>query len=83
MGLGWGGLEDVQAIKTAICSGVKGVFTAHGKNLEEVLKNTELNQLIKESIIEKIVQLSTKEKGTAEKIYDLKKMSYIPKCTSI
>ena len=68
-----GGKEDIQAIKLAICSGVKGIFTAHGRNLEEIMKNEDINQLIKENIIEKVVQLSTKEKGTAEKIYDLKK----------
>jgi len=78
-----GGVDDVQSIKIAICSGVKGIFTAHGKNLEEIMKNTELNELIKENIIEKIVQLSTKEKGTVEKIYDLRKISYISKRTSI
>ena len=37
-----GGKEDVEAIKIATCSGVKGLFTAHGKNLEEVIKNPEL-----------------------------------------
>ena len=78
-----GGYDDTQAIRTAICSGVKGIFTAHGRNLEEILLNEELNQLIKENIIEKVVQLSTKEKGIPEKIYDLRKNSYIPRRTSI
>ena len=63
--------QDVQAIKIAICSGVKGIFTAHGKNIGEIIKNPELNQLIKEKIVEKVIQLSAKEKGIAEKIYDL------------
>lgn len=71
----YGGPEDVQAIKVAICSGVKGIFTAHGKDIGEIIKNPELNQLIKENIVEKIIQLSTKQKGTAEKIYDLKQSS--------
>lgn len=74
-----GGVDDVQAIKVAVCSGVKGIFTAHGKDIEEIIKNPELNQLIKENIIEKIVQLSTKEKGKAERIYDLKNDSNILK----
>jgi len=68
-----GGEDDVQARKLAICSGVKGIFTAHGKNIDEILKNQELNKLIKENIIEKVVQLSIKEKGTVEKVYDLRK----------
>lgn len=67
----YGGAEDVNAIKVAVCSGVKGIFTAHGKNLEEIMKNPELNQLIKENIVEKVIQLSPKQIGTAEKVYDL------------
>ena len=31
-----GSKEDVEAIDYAVCSGVKGVFTAHGKDLEEI-----------------------------------------------
>ena len=67
-----GGKEDVEAIKIATCSGVKGLFTAHGKNLEEVIKNPELNQLLNQNIVEKVIQLSSKEKGVVEKIYDYK-----------
>lgn len=78
-----GGKEDVEAIKVGICSGVKGIFTAHGKDLEEIMKNPELNQLIKENMIEKIIQLSTREKGTVEKIYDLKRWSNTTRRTSI
>lgn len=74
-----GGLEDVEAIKAIVCSGVKGIFTAHGKSIEDIIKNPELNQLLKENAIEKIIQLSTKEKGKAEKIYDLKSLSNILK----
>lgn len=79
----YGGLEDVQAIKVAICSGIKGIFTAHGKNIEEIMKNPELNQLIKDNLVEKIIQLSTKEKGKTEKIYDLKQSSNISENQSI
>ena len=74
-----GGAEDVQAIKVAICSGVKGIFTAHGKNIEEITKNPELEQLIKENIVEKIIQLSAEKIGTVEKIYDIKELSNILK----
>lgn len=68
-----GGIEDVEAIKAAVCSGVKGIFTAHGRSIEDIIKNPELNQLIKDNIVEKVIQLSTKDKGRAEKIYDMKK----------
>lgn len=72
-----GGKEDVEAIKIATCSGVKGIFTAHGKNLEDVIKNQELNQLLKQNIVEKIIQLSEKEKGIVGKIYDYRSWSDI------
>ena len=72
-----GGIEDIQAIKVAICSGVKGIFTAHGRNLEELIQNPELNHLITENIIEKVSQLSLQKKGTAEKIFDLKNLNMI------
>ena len=55
--------QDVQAIKEAMCSGVKGIFTAHGKTKEELLKNPTLNELINENIIEKIIFLKLDEKG--------------------
>ena len=55
--------QDVQAIKEAVCSGVKGIFTAHVKTKEELLKNPTLNELINENIIEKIIFLKLDEKG--------------------
>ena len=30
-----GSKEDVEAINYAMCSGVNGIFTAHGKDIEE------------------------------------------------
>ena len=49
-----GSQQDSQAIKYAMCCGVKGIFTAHGKNLEEINKNPELKELIQEKIFDKI-----------------------------
>lgn len=67
-----GNSEDVQAISSAVCSGVKGIFTAHGGSLDEVMKNVDLNKLIRENLVEKVIQLSRRQKGKAEKIYNLK-----------
>ena len=67
-----GSIEDIQAINIAVCSGTKGIFTAHGGDLEEIMKNPELNKLIRENIIEKVIQLSKTQKGKADKIYNLK-----------
>ena len=67
-----GNSEDVQAISSAVCSGVKGIFTAHGGSLDEVMKNADLNKLIRENLVEKVIQLSRTQKGRADKIYNLK-----------
>ena len=39
-----------------MCSGVKGIFTAHGGSMDEVMKNADLNKLIRENLIEKVIQ---------------------------
>ncbi len=49
--------EDVQAIEKMLISGVKGLFTMHGNNMEDIKKNTEINKLIEENQIEKIIVL--------------------------
>ena len=52
-----GSKEDVKAIKQAIISGVKGLFTMHGKDIEDIKKNSEINDLIETKQIEKIIFL--------------------------
>ncbi len=52
-----GSNQDSEAIKYAMCCGVKGIFTAHGKNMDEILKNPELNSLIKDKIFDRIIQI--------------------------
>ena len=49
-----GSKEDVQAIKLAIISGVKGIFTMHGRNMQDVKNNVEINKLVESHSIEKI-----------------------------
>ena len=46
------------AILRAITSGVKGIFTMHGNSLEDIKSNVEVNELIKNKKIEKIIFLS-------------------------
>lgn len=50
-----GSLEDVQAIRYAMSAGVKGIFTIHGKNIEDIKNNPEIYSLIQEKRIEKII----------------------------
>ena len=64
-----GSLEDVNAIDYAMCSGVKGIFTAHGKDLEEVEQNPELCKLLNKHVFERLVLLNPKKRGDAECIY--------------
>ncbi len=50
-----GSAEDIQAIEEAMISGVKGVFTMHGKNIEDVNANKSIRKLVDGKIIEKII----------------------------
>ncbi len=50
--------EDIDAINYAVCSGVKGIFTAHGSNMEDIVKNPILNKLYKSNNFELILFLN-------------------------
>lgn len=56
-----GTYEDVKAIDYAICSGVKGIFTAHGNSLEQIFLNPILNELLNKHVFERIIILNKKE----------------------
>ena len=69
-----GSYEDVEAINQAVCSGIKGIFTAHGGSMEDLMLNPALKELLKTHIFERIIFLSTqREKGEIEKVYALDK----------
>ena len=50
-----GSVQDVFAIKKALVAGVKGIFTMHGKNMEDIKKNKTVYRLIENKQIEKII----------------------------
>ena len=50
-----GGIQDIQAIQKAMLCGVKGIFTMHGKNMDDLKKNKEISYLIENKQIEKII----------------------------
>ena len=58
-----GSKEDIKAIEMATLSGVKGIFTAHASNIEEIKQNSNLNKLIEKKIIQRIVILDAQNKG--------------------
>ena len=47
--------EDVLAIKYAVTSGVRGIFTMHGAEMRDIRANKDINELIENKYIEKII----------------------------
>ena len=72
-----GSKQDIEAINYAMCSGVKGIFTAHGDNLDEILLNEQIKQLLEKHIIQTIIILNDKKRGEIKNIYKLENKSYI------
>lgn len=52
-----GSKEDVDAIHYALFSGVKGIFTMHGKCIEDIKNNRQIYELIENREIQKVVFL--------------------------
>lgn len=52
-----GSKEDIEAIKETMISGVKGIFTIHGKNFEDLKSNKYIKELIDNKQIEKIIYI--------------------------
>ena len=70
-----GTFDDVESINYAICCGIKGIFTAHGNNLQDLELNPALNKLIQIKMFDRIVCLNSKEKGKLSNVYKLDKNS--------
>ena len=67
--------EDIIAIKEAILSGVKVIFTMHGDSIKSILKNENIKELLNLNIFSKIILLSNgKIPGIIEKVYDTEKL---------
>ncbi len=65
-----GSKEDVEAMKYAVTSGVKCVFTIHGKDFDDVLSKEEIGDIIEQGFFDVIIVLSDKNGiGTIEKIH--------------
>lgn len=71
-----GSLEDVEAIKYIVCSGVKGIFTAHGSSLKELELNPALKQLLDLFMFGRIIFLDENTRGKIKKVYELKDKIY-------
>ena len=70
-----GNKNEVEPIMQAVCSGIKGIFTAHGSSIEDIKLNPTIKELADNGVFERIIFLSDKkEKGEIEKIYILNKI---------
>lgn len=67
--------EDIEAINYAVCSGIKGIFTAHGSNLKELNLNPSISKIINKHIFDRIIFLNKNIKGKLETVYTLDKMN--------
>lgn len=52
-----GSKEDVDAIHYALFSGVKGIFTMHGRSVDDIKNNKQIYELVENKEIEKVVFL--------------------------
>lgn len=69
-----GNNDEIEPINHAICSGVKGIFTAHGSNLEEISINPTLKTLLNLHVFERIIFLNDeKKKAQISRVYALNK----------
>lgn len=64
-----GNKKDAEAINYAVCSGVTGIFSAHGNCMEDLKKNPEINELLKLNIFKNIVFLDENHKGKIREIW--------------
>lgn len=64
-----GSLEDIKAIDYSMCSGVKGIFTAHGSSINEIERNPEISKLLDKHIFERIILLNPYSRGEIKCIH--------------
>lgn len=68
-----GSKDDIEAINYAMCSGCKGIFTAHGRSFDDLYLNPILKDLLNSHLIENLIFLDEQEKGKTKEIYSLNK----------
>ena len=66
--------EDIEAINYGVCSGVKGIFTAHAGDIEELIRNKNLKILYEQKIFNKLIFLE--KMGKIGEIYELNNNEY-------
>lgn len=67
-----GGESDIEAIKYAVLSGVKLIFTIHGYSIDDVLRKKGIGELIYDGVFDVAILLSNKNSpGTIEEIKNI------------
>ena len=67
-----GNENEIETINYSICSGIKGIFTAHGASLEEISINPTLKTLLNLHVFERIIFLTDKKrKAEIKTVYNL------------
>lgn len=66
--------DDVDAINYGICSGVKGIFTAHASDINELKLNKNLEKLYEQRLFKKLIFLE--KRGKVKNIYSLENNMY-------
>ncbi len=66
--------EDIDAINYGICSGVKGIFTAHASSINELKLNKNLEKIYEQKLFKKLIFLE--KRGKVRNIYTLKNNLY-------
>ena len=63
-----GNAEDISAIKYALTSGVRGIFTAHGESYEDLEQNPIFSKMINLKLFQKIIFLDKYQLGKVKNI---------------
>lgn len=69
-----GTADDINAINYGVCSGVKGIFTAHASSIDELILNENLNKLYNQRIMQRLIFLG--KLGSVKKVYILSQNMY-------
>lgn len=71
-----GAAKDIDAINYSITSGCKGIFTAHGNEINDLYMSPIIKELMISNIFEIIIFLDVKEKGKIKDVYKLDKKNF-------
>ena len=66
-----GNKDDAEVINYAVCSGVACLFTAHGFDMDDLIKNAEISKLINLRLFKRIIFLDRKQKGKVKKVIEV------------